>query len=173
VTKRKCGHDVPPGVLCSICRGKQIAAERRVTNKANRVKADIDDAVARLPVGHQTVVRRWYGYHPELAYSAALPTVRSRCANYGISVGRWLYLVAIQESKCAICRTDNYPEKLSIDHDHHTGFVRGLLCPPCNIGLGNLRIDGVGSVDRAEAVLAYVRAHRSVTKLTQNQGVSV
>jgi hypothetical protein len=77
-----------------------------------------------------------------------------------------LYLVAIQKSRCAICSEERAPEKLAVDHDHVTGFVRGLLCQGCNMGLGHLRIDGVGSVARAEAVLSYVRAHRSIVTKT-------
>jgi hypothetical protein len=41
---------------------------------------------------------------------------------------------------CNICGTKN-PGKsrknFSIDHDHKTGVVRGLLCHSCNVGLGH------------------------------------
>ena len=41
---------------------------------------------------------------------------------------------------CDICNSGvpGFGRKnLSIDHDHKTGSVRGLLCQKCNIGLGN------------------------------------
>jgi hypothetical protein len=38
-------------------------------------------------------------------------------------------LYDLQGGRCGICGTD---ESLVIDHDHRTGFVRGLLCRGCN-----------------------------------------
>ncbi len=38
-------------------------------------------------------------------------------------------------TNCQIC---GRKEKLLIDHDHTTGFVRGLLCFHCNVGIGHL-----------------------------------
>ena len=39
-----------------------------------------------------------------------------------------------QKSKCLICEKEmNSPQ---VDHDHKTGKYRGILCIPCNNGLG-------------------------------------
>lgn len=48
-----------------------------------------------------------------------------------------------QDYKCAICgitldeyKTLGYRDFFSVDHDHKTGAVRGLLCDKCNRALG-------------------------------------
>ena len=45
-----------------------------------------------------------------------------------------------QGGLCAICgRPPTASRRLDIDHDHTEMRVRGLLCPACNIRLGNTR----------------------------------
>lgn len=45
-----------------------------------------------------------------------------------------------QSGVCAMCREAPQPRKrLSIDHCHATGKVRGLLCDACNLVLGYAR----------------------------------
>lgn len=41
-----------------------------------------------------------------------------------------------QGSLCCLCDRDLNDVKYHVDHDHKTGTVRGLLCPPCNKYLG-------------------------------------
>jgi hypothetical protein len=51
-------------------------------------------------------------------------------------------LLPVQNGRCAICgmqETDK--RKLFVDHCHHSGEVRGLLCSTCNTGIGMLRDD--------------------------------
>lgn len=61
----------------------------------------------------------------------------------------------LEDGKCKICGV--VPEKkLHVDHDHATGKVRGLLCPPCNKQLGYFEKDGwVASMQ------AYLDGHAS------------
>lgn len=40
----------------------------------------------------------------------------------------------LQEGKCKIC--GRHMDKPQVDHDHNTGKYRGILCIPCNSGLG-------------------------------------
>lgn len=44
-------------------------------------------------------------------------------------------------NNCSICGVEQgeSDRRLSVDHCHETGVVRGLLCRMCNLGIGNLR----------------------------------
>jgi hypothetical protein len=61
---------------------------------------------------------------------------------YGISLSDFNKLKDMQKDACAICHIIP-TESLCVDHNHDTGEVRGLLCKPCNVGLGNFRDDPV------------------------------
>lgn len=53
----------------------------------------------------------------------------------------YLGLVELQQNRCAICGeppTAHYG-RLTLDHNHATGGVRGLLCHSCNVAIGHLR----------------------------------
>lgn len=79
------------------------------------------------------------------AYRKANPEKRkrwqeiNRIRSYGIEPHEYEAMYVAQSGCCAIC-TRRLPT-LSIDHDHTTGEVRGLLCPPCNSAIGFLRED--------------------------------
>jgi len=55
---------------------------------------------------------------------------------YGIGQADFDRLLAEQGGVCAICRA---PDTQHVDHDHRTGWVRGILCFNCNGGLGQFR----------------------------------
>ncbi len=63
---------------------------------------------------------------------------------YDITIDDYDKMFLQQAGKCAICGT-SAPEGMfnnfSVDHDHATGRIRGLLCSECNFGLGNFRDD--------------------------------
>ncbi|MFF5083906.1 endonuclease VII domain-containing protein [Actinoplanes sp. NPDC000266] len=55
---------------------------------------------------------------------------------YGITEADARELLAEQGGVCAICGA---PDPQHVDHDHRTGWVRGILCFNCNGGLGQFR----------------------------------
>lgn len=48
----------------------------------------------------------------------------------------------------------------ALDHNHATGQLRGLLCNPCNVGIGNFREEP----KIFAAALAYLEQHRSADR---------
>jgi hypothetical protein len=57
-------------------------------------------------------------------------------------------MLKAQGGLCAICREPEqrkHPNgrtwELGVDHDHHTGRIRGLLCAHCNTAIALLRED--------------------------------
>jgi hypothetical protein len=56
--------------------------------------------------------------------------------DYGITLAHFFRLLDAQSGLCAICGATSPGRALDVDHDHGTGIVRGLLCVPCNRGIG-------------------------------------
>ena len=59
-----------------------------------------------------------------------------------------------QKGKCGIClESDVESINMAVDHDHVTGAIRGLLCRPCNIGIGLLKDD----IERLGMAIRYLQ----------------
>ena len=58
---------------------------------------------------------------------------------YSLSESEWNEKILQQENKCAICGETAVGRRLSVDHNHQTGQIRGLLCVRCNAAIGHLR----------------------------------
>lgn len=71
---------------------------------------------------------------------------------YGVSSFALAALVAEQGGLCPVCETPVVIDDISMDHDHATGIVRGVLHPDCNSALG-LLLDDPARCDRAAAYL--------------------
>ncbi|SRR6266851_3794913 len=59
----------------------------------------------------------------------------------GVSIdtyGQFLTLLYMADFRCEVCGKVLTVSTASLDHDHETGRVRGVLCTRCNLGMGNL-----------------------------------
>ena len=72
-------------------------------------------------------------------------------AQYGLTAGEFASLLESQGGVCAICRKppSGRWRRLFVDHDHHTGAVRGFLCSRCNLGIGHFYDDASLLTDAA------------------------
>ena len=66
-----------------------------------------------------------------------------------------------QNNSCAICGINQSEtvRKLSVDHNHETNQVRGLLCNACNLGLGQFK----DSVVFLSYAIEYLEQHDDFT----------
>src|SRR3990167_2619329 len=61
---------------------------------------------------------------------------RVRFKKYGITGEEFRIILAKQNNKCPICHRD-IKKNLSVDHNHSTKKIRGLICNNCNLSIGN------------------------------------
>ena len=81
---------------------------------------------------------------------------------YGIDHKQYLQMILDQNNVCAICKqpetelTQNKDIRpLSVDHDHTTNQVRGLLCNACNNMLGRAK----ENISTLENAIKYLKSH--------------
>lgn len=79
--------------------------------------------------------------------------VKHLVRTYGITVEEYENLLKEQNGVCAICANPPGKRRLAVDHDHETGLVRGLLCSPCNTGIGLLK-----NVDNLTVAISYLES---------------
>lgn len=110
---------------------------RRAARERERERNDPDYRKAK-----REVERRWRNENRD---ATALMYRRYQIKKrYGLTVADLDAMLVRQGGGCAICASTtskNHHNRLVIDHDHHTGLVRGILCDRCNIVLGRVHDD--------------------------------
>jgi len=71
---------------------------------------------------------------------------------YGITLDDYNEMLHKQNNVCALCQRSD-TNRLSVDHDHETGKVRGLVCSRCNWALGVLG----DTPEKLSRVVEYLR----------------
>ncbi|MET4584947.1 hypothetical protein ACVLB3_000214 [Pseudarthrobacter sp. PvP022] len=74
---------------------------------------------------------------------------------YGITAVEYAAMLLDQHNLCAVCEK---LRPLHVDHCHITGKVRGLVCRPCNTGMGMFNDDA----DRLLAAAEYITYHKDM-----------
>jgi len=106
---------------------------------------------------------------------------RHRKYSHGVDDAQYQELFEKQDGVCAICKQPETAKhkksgrvhSLTVDHDHRTGVVRGLLCRRCNTALGWFN-DDEWLVECAMFYLFNARtAHRSDADKKKRQNAYV
>lgn len=118
---------------------KRLAQQRRRCKKSpEKIRTAKNDYYARNK-------EKWRGYDLKFQYGITLAEMRA--------------IQATQGNKCATCAVPfgtEWANKPHVDHDHTTGKVRGLLCSPCNMALGQMNENPAA----LRAMADYVERHR-------------
>lgn len=100
----------------------------------------------KYPEKRKEYARSWRERNPE-------KLLDQKYRKYGIVYADYVALYAKQKGLCAICNEPPTEKLLSVDHDHVTGKVRGLLHRSCNSALGILG----DSVEGLEKAIKYLK----------------
>lgn len=95
----------------------------------------------------KTQARTWYANHRDEAL------LTKKVSTFGLTRDEYVALVERHAGRCGVCGIE---ARLSVDHNHKTGRVRGLLCTQCNFMIGHGKDDS--EVLRKAAV--YLEATR-------------
>lgn len=132
--------------------------ERRKGPKRREYEKQYNKRRWRMP-HRRNLLAAWLEAHPEKRdeYNHT-----SKLRNkYGMTGAEYEELFASQGGVCAICRNVETVVRrgrlirLSVDHCHITGRVRGLLCSACNAMLGSAR----DIADTLRAAAVYLERH--------------
>jgi len=87
-------------------------------------------------------VREHYSRHKSDTSFREYKQDRYLLKKYNMGLDTYKEMLSEQNGLCAIChKRPRVDTLLVVDHNHDTGSVRGLLCSPCNVGLGCFRDD--------------------------------
>jgi DNA-directed RNA polymerase subunit RPC12/RpoP len=95
-------------------------------------------------------------------------------AVYGISPEEQEEMFVKQDYKCAICKEEfdfsvrNNPKYPHLDHEHSSGWVRGILCHNCNHGIGQFHED----INKMSAAIEYLISNAPPTEFNFNAAVA-
>lgn len=157
-----CGSPIPVG---SWGPTKRCGESCRILARRRRERA----SYAADPQRRIATVQRYQKRNPDVIHLRSLnrvkqdPTTYRRWFlrfKYGLTIDEYDAMAVAQDGRCAIChrvetkRNNGRTQPLSVDHDHETGAVRGLLCSRCNSMLAFFE-----DLELHAAATEYLRRH--------------
>lgn len=78
----------------------------------------------------------------------------------GASIEEFNALFVAQNGCCKICNVhqSKMTRRISVDHCHETGKIRGLLCDKCNVAIGMLK----DNISLLESAILYLKKAKEV-----------
>lgn len=130
---------------CRICH--RLTANKK--RNENREWFNAKQAQDRINNPDKWKAQYKHEYRKKREADGDLHSLKKVCNKRRITVDRYIEMLEEQDFKCAICRQvetckdprHDRPRRLSIDHCHRTGIVRGLLCHSCNTAIGKFKDD--------------------------------
>ena len=116
---------------CRECENKAAALSRALNPEKAREAAR--KWSKEHPEQRNATKRAWYARNKDKHKDSVLKRM------YGLPLEEYTRILTAQGGTCGICKTateGNCGRQLSVDHNHSTGEVRGLLCGRCNSVLG-------------------------------------
>ena len=106
-------------------------------------------------------IRAWQKRNPEKVSKSSRKYLLKKRFSSEITPDLYEELYEKQHGKCAICGISKIElgKHLSIDHDHKTGEIRGLLCNRCNMALGGLNENVVSMLRMIDYVNGTLKFH--------------
>jgi len=142
---KQCGSVVVGRVSRAIfCSDKCKRDFHNHTATGKRLKKEYDSSERGIKRGKEWVINNkmkrqetWKKYYRKIGhYKLKLKEFRK----YNTTEEIYRGMVEAQHNCCAICGTflnsDSKSNSPTIDHNHSTGELRGILCGKCNCGLG-------------------------------------
>jgi hypothetical protein len=110
---------------------QRLAAQKYRAKYPEKARASSKKWKLQNPDRVKVRMDAWFAAHPGYWKNSHLK------ANYGITLEQWKRLWDQQGNVCVLCK--RIPKKPSTDHGN--GFLRGILCTPCNTALGKFQHD--------------------------------
>lgn len=130
------------GKVCSFCKkSKPLTEYWKQSKTSNRIHSRCKECMKdeyylwnhslKGKVSRHLRNKRFYKKHHESCLDEHLRQ------KFGVPKGTYQRMIVKQKNRCAVCnKKESWNRRLSLDHNHKTNEVRGLLCHKCNSAIG-------------------------------------